>query len=82
MTAAGEGSTALLRIPDRKMEANGCKKKRGPHLCGPLSGFSRREMLPGAQTPFMSATSYPPTGFPRSTFGDGGLNCRVRNGIG
>ena len=57
-------------------------KRRGPHRCGPLPGMSRPGSVPVAQTPFMSATSYPPTGFPRSTFGDGGLNCRVRNGIG
>ena len=28
------------------------------------------------------AAALPPTGFPRSTSGDGGLNCRVRNGTG
>ena len=36
----------------------------------------------GAETPSASATSCPPTGLPRSTFGDGRLNCRVRNGTG
>jgi hypothetical protein len=34
------------------------------------------------KAPSASATPYPPTGFPRSTFGDAGLNCRVRNGSG
>lgn len=29
-----------------------------------------------------SASTYSPTAFRRSTFGDGGLNCRVRNGTG
>ena len=34
------------------------------------------------ETPRMSATPYPPTGFPGSTFGEAGLNFRVRNGTG
>ena len=40
---------------------------------------------PPAQTekaPPMSGTPYPPTDFLRSTFGEEGLNFRVRNGIG
>ena len=37
----------------------------------------RRREPPGG-----SAASYPPEGLPLSTFGDGGLNCRVRNGTG
>ena len=34
------------------------------------------------ETPCASATSWPPAGWPRSTLGDGGLNCRVRDGTG
>ena len=34
------------------------------------------------EPPVGSAASYPPEGFPLSTFGDGGLNCRVRDGTG
>ena len=34
------------------------------------------------KSPGWSAASYPPTGWPRSTFGDGGLNFRVRDGTG
>ena len=40
---------------------------------------------PPAQTekaPPMSGTPYPPTDLLRSTFGEEGLNFRVRNGIG
>ena len=37
----------------------------------------RRREPPGG-----SAASYPPEGLPLSTFGDGGLNCRVRDGTG
>ena len=57
----------------------GAKKKggRGPG--------SPRAAAPPAQTekaPPMSGTPYPPTDFLRSTFGEEGLNFRVRNGIG
>ena len=45
--------------------------------------------LPGARPPAsiekappMSGTPYPPTDLLRSTFGEEGLNFRVRNGIG
>ena len=44
-----------------------------------------RAAAPLAQTekaPPMSGTPYPPTDFLRSTFGEEGLNFRVRNGIG
>ena len=34
------------------------------------------------KAPPMSGTPYPPTDFLRSTFGEEGLNFRVRNGIG
>ena len=34
------------------------------------------------EPPVGSAASYPPEGLPLSTFGDGGLNCRVRDGTG
>ena len=34
------------------------------------------------KAPPMSGTPYPPTDFFRSTFGEEGLNFRVRNGIG
>ena len=35
-----------------------------------------------AKMPLMSATTYPPAAWRCSTLGDGGLNFRVRNGIG
>ena len=73
---------SILRILDQRMKANDCKKKRAASLRPPPPAFPRRAHARACETPFMSATSYPPTGFPRSTFGDGGLNCRVRNGIG
>ena len=38
--------------------------------------FKKEEM------PLMSATTYPPAAWRCSTLGDGGLNFRVRNGIG
>ena len=49
----------------------------------------RRRVPPGRgppaqieKAPPMSGTPYPPTDFLRSTFGEEGLNFRVRNGIG
>ena len=47
------------------------------------SGGSRGALREKAREPPVgSAASYPPEGFPLSTFGDGGLNCRVRDGTG
>ena len=48
------------------------KKKRGGR--GPLCAKEK--------APPMSGTPYPPTDLLRSTFGEEGLNFRVRNGIG
>ena len=53
-----------------------------PRLC---HGKKKGGRGPPAQTekaPPMSGTPYPPTDFLRSTFGEEGLNFRVRNGIG
>ena len=66
----------------KKMKANDYKKRGTASLRPPSRRKRIRDASRARKTPFMSATSYPPTGFPRSTFGDGGLNCRVRNGIG
>lgn len=38
--------------------------------------------LENREASLASGAPCPPAGFPRSTFGDGGLSCRVRNGIG
>ena len=57
-------------------------------VCADAMQPSGRVEAPGgticarAGTPRMSATPYPPTGFPGSTFGEAGLNFRVRNGTG
>ena len=56
--------------PERKKKGRG----RVPPGRGPL-----REK---EKAPPMSGTPYPPTDFLRSTFGEEGLNFRVRNGIG
>ena len=54
------------------------ERRRAPDRIGPEAlGLALAE-----QAPRMSATTCPPTGFPRSTLGDGGLSCRVRNGSG
>ena len=64
------------------------EKERGPR--GPLErrkgpcGPSPARALPpmGADAPCASAASRPPADWLRSTLGDGGLSCRVRDGIG
>ena len=60
-----------------------------PRLChgkkkGGAAAGSPRAAAPCAKekAPPMSGTPYPPTDFLRSTFGEEGLNFRVRNGIG
>ena len=45
-----------------------------PQAAAPLAQIEK--------APPMSGTPYPPTDFLRSTFGEEGLNFRVRNGIG
>ena len=45
-----------------------------PRACGPPRAKEK--------APPMSGTPYPPTDLLRSTFGEEGLNFRVRNGIG
>ena len=54
-------------------------KERGPRPGNPGPRPPRRAQ---EKAPPMSGTPYPPTDFLRSTFGEEGLNFRVRNGIG
>ena len=51
---------------------------------GAAAGSPPRAAAPCAKekAPPMSGTPYPPTDLLRSTFGEEGLNFRVRNGIG
>lgn len=53
------------------------KKGRGPGNPPPGRGPAQIK-----EAPPMSGTPYPPTDLLRSTFGEEGLNFRVRNGIG
>lgn len=55
------------------------KKKRGPR---PRATPGRSPPCAKEKAPPMSGTPYPPTDLLRSTFGEEGLNFRVRNGIG
>ena len=57
--------------------APGRKRKGGRGRVPPGRGPPAKEKAPP-----MSGTPYPPTDFLRSTFGEEGLNFRVRNGIG
>ena len=54
-------------------------KERGPR---PGNPGPRPPLRAKEKAPPMSGTPYPPTDFLRSTFGEEGLNFRVRNGIG
>ena len=54
----------------------------GLHRMAVQSAVRIDALAQNTETPRMSATPYPPTGFPGSTFGEAGLNFRVRNGTG
>ena len=53
-------------------------KRKGAAAGSPRAAAPRAK----EKAPPMSGTPYPPTDFLRSTFGEEGLNFRVRNGIG
>ena len=75
---AGGKPAYAAGAPPRRRSCARARKKGGPRP-GPPGP------RPPAQTekaPPMSGTPYPPTDFLRSTFGEEGLNFRVRNGIG
>ena len=63
------------RRPPERARAPGRPRPRGPGP-GPSPARSKEKAPP------MSGTPYPPTDLLRSTFGEEGLNFRVRNGIG
>ena len=76
--AGGKPAYAAGAPPRRRSCARAQKEKGGRGRVPPGRG-------PPAQTekaPPMSGTPYPPTDLLRSTFGEEGLNFRVRNGIG
>ena len=75
---AGGGSPPARPAPrPGGAHAPGRKKK------GAAAGQPRAAApLAKEKAPPMSGTPYPPTDFLRSTFGEEGLNFRVRNGIG
>ena len=70
-----------IRIPETRAGKEGRnawpEKQKGPAYGGAFGAPGRM-----ARARWASAAALPPTGFPRSTSGDGGLNCRVRNGTG
>ena len=53
-----------------------------PRLCHGKKERGPRPPCAKEKAPPMSGTPYPPTDLLRSTFGEEGLNFRVRNGIG
>ena len=76
----------VLKVPSRLSgRFRRCRAARGFIIPAPrrrVKGFFRKTSAFRSEAPCMSATSCPPTAWRRSTFGDGRLNCRVRNGFG
>lgn len=66
------------RPPPRRRTCARAQKEGGPRPGPP----GPRPPCAKEKAPPMSGTPYPPTDFLRSTFGEEGLNFRVRNGIG
>ena len=73
------GNHIIGRHPIKSGSPKGCNKRKS-HLKG--GEWGKILSLRCKKASPMGATSYPPTDFLRSTLGDGGLNCRVRNGTG
>lgn len=57
-------------------------RRDGKGFPGNEKAAPRPPPVPKEEASLASGAPCPPAGFPRSTFGDGGLSCRVRNGIG
>ena len=74
---AGKPACATGAPPRRRTCAR-AQEERGPRPGPP----GPRPPCAIEKAPPMSGTPYPPTDFLRSTFGEEGLNFRVRNGIG
>ena len=70
--ACAAGAPPRRRTCARAQEGKGAAAGQ-PRAAAPLAK---------EKAPPMSGTPYPPTDFLRSTFGEEGLNFRVRNGIG
>ena len=66
------------RRPAQEAHMRPSARRRGPRPGPP----GPRPPCAKEKAPPMSGTPYPPTDFLRSTFGEEGLNFRVRNGIG
>ena len=66
------------RAAPRRLPAGSLRKQQSR----PEGGSRGARRGKAREPPVGSAASYPPEGFPLSTFGDGGLNCRVRDGTG
>ena len=66
------------RAAPRRLPAGSLRKQQSR----PEGGSRGARRGKAREPPVGSAASYPPEGLPLSTFGDGGLNCRVRDGTG
>ena len=76
---AGWGACMHARIRGRNTPAKAKSPRVGP---GARRGAARRRPPWREKAPCASEAPYPPAAWRCSTFGDGGLNCRGRNGIG
>ena len=76
--AGGKPACAAGAPPRRRTCARAQEEGGGPRPGPP----GPRPPCAKEKAPPMSGTPYPPTDFLRSTFGEEGLNFRVRNGIG
>ena len=74
---AGNARLRGRRPAQEALMRPGARRKGGRGRVPPGRGPPAKEKAPP-----MSGTPYPPTDFLRSTFGEEGLNFRVRNGIG
>ena len=86
---AGSGARPDRLIRLARRSAHGARPpRRSPDLPGtwegpdPLGSGALPGRVAGRSSSPMSGTPCPPATWRRSTFGDAGLNCRVRNGIG
>ena len=75
---AGGKPACAAGAPPRRRTCARAQKEGGPRPGPP----GPRPPCAKEKAPPMSGTPYPPTDFLRSTFGEEGLNFRVRKGIG
>ena len=79
---AGRGPYAPQRRSARTRSHDLRKTRRGPQGLSPAGPSRRTRRMRIRKAPSASATPCPPAASRCSTLGEGGLNCRVRDGTG